>query len=380
MKIARTTEKEIQDLSDILGEVRRLSQLLSGPISRRLSDVNFEEEEMTLFGSDIRTDDPEQCLRDLVRHIASLNWEKVLMNCLVMLDNCTDPNQDTLEHSPEIMEGLELLKEKRNSVTLTEALLAARTYINEPEHQHSQTTFTLIKSKMDAALEGRTPKVFLSLSNGSIHPAFRIGNQTFSLHVFRDKDMDQKEQMNWHANMLRSAFGLERVNNDRDVLRSLFGDNEPIGEMQESKEKEALSAQTNFDNTMMVSLNFPINVTDLGEDAPRKDERYIAESNDIMGMIAFGRTKAEAIDELNKSMKLKILYDLGVPELMFDQAIGTPPTGEEMLHIIESMLFDQMSIGGVFPDTTEKVREIILRAGGPQSWEPSALGFKKETK
>lgn len=78
----------------------------------RLEDINFEEDEYHIFGRNIRTDDPEKCLRDLMGYLASIH-QRILMNCSVMLEQCTDPALDHLDHSADIREGLELLKAKR---------------------------------------------------------------------------------------------------------------------------------------------------------------------------------------------------------------------------------------------------------------------------
>lgn len=72
-----------------------------------------------------------------------------------------------------------------------------------------------------------TPKVFLTKFNGRINVAFRIDNQTFTLNMIRDEEMPEKEQTNWLANMLRSAFRQERASPENDPLLSMFNDNEP---------------------------------------------------------------------------------------------------------------------------------------------------------
>ena len=237
MQVGRTSQEEIQSLSDLFQELEQLSHSMESWSYKGFDSIDFKEEEYQIFGSHIRTTDPERALRDLVHYITHrLNWQRVLLNCLVMLEQCTDPSKDVLDHSPEIREGLELLKEKQNGLGLTKALMAAREYINEPEHQHSQSTFSKIIGRIDAALKGDRPKVFLTKTLGDIHPAFRIGNQTFTLGVMRDPEMDPKEQANWHANMLRSAFGLERVKAEDDVLLSMFNDNEPLEDVQETQD------------------------------------------------------------------------------------------------------------------------------------------------
>lgn len=91
----------------------------------------------------------------------------------------------------------------------------------------TEKMIALTKKTKPKEREIPTPKVFLTKFNGRINVAFRIGHQTFTLDMIRDDEMPEKEQANWLANMLRSAFRQERVTPENDSLLSMFNDNEP---------------------------------------------------------------------------------------------------------------------------------------------------------
>lgn len=145
-----------------------------------------------------------------------------------------------------------------------------------------------------------------------------------------------------------------------------------------NEQEQLNAANSNFHDTIMVSVNFPITVTDHREDAPA-ESRFIAQVNGMQGMVVSGHTRGQALQELHTSLIVKMHHDYGLQGQLLDRITGTPPTAEEMLHMIESMLFDHYAVQGLMPTTVERAKQIILRSGGPQGWSPQDLGFDPET-
>lgn len=141
-------------------------------------------------------------------------------------------------------------------------------------------------------------------------------------------------------------------------------------------EQEIKKAEDNSNNTILLNISFPISVSDHGESF--KDDRFSAQVTTPKGLVAFGETREQAILELHKSLMVKVHHDYGLNDQLFKAGSGSPPTAEEMMHMIESMLFDAYYVKSAMPSTQEKARSLILRMGGPKHWDPTSLGFKGE--
>lgn len=104
MKLARTSEEEVNTLLSILNEVEQFAD--------DLKTYNFEDiclgDYPTLKKFD--ADTPETFLEDLVRYISGIHFSRILWNTLTMLNNCADLSKNTLEFSPEITKALELVE------------------------------------------------------------------------------------------------------------------------------------------------------------------------------------------------------------------------------------------------------------------------------
>lgn len=106
MKLAKTSHEEIDTLFNVLNEV--------GWLHKELKHTDFEDIDFSEFEILSKFDkNPEDFLKELVRHLASINFQRIIWNCRTLLDNCADPNLSHLDFSPEIKAGLELL-EKQN--------------------------------------------------------------------------------------------------------------------------------------------------------------------------------------------------------------------------------------------------------------------------
>lgn len=128
----------------------------------------------------------------------------------------------------------------------------------------------------------------------------------------------------------------------------------------------------NIERNLLVSLIFPVIVSEI--DDGHKD-RFLAEAIGTIGGSEWGKTEQEAVDALHQAIVTKLHRCHSIPTI--DRITGTPPTAEEMMHMVESMLFDHHTVGGLMPSTLENARVMLLRAGGPQNWKPEQLGFKE---
>lgn len=115
MKVAKTNREEINALYSVLNELEWLHKELQ---RGEFQDVDWENFEILPKlglvkdrGLDLEVDrTPEYFLEDLLRHISSIHFQRILTNLEVLLDNCADPDQHALEFKPNIAKGLELLQ------------------------------------------------------------------------------------------------------------------------------------------------------------------------------------------------------------------------------------------------------------------------------
>ncbi|MEJ8598528.1 hypothetical protein JSO62_07465 [Riemerella anatipestifer] len=109
MKVTKTTQEEISKLNLLLNEIEWLSNdFRSGKDFSNLEWEGYKRLE------ELPKDDAEEFLKVLCHKIAVNHFQRVLMNCSVLLENCADENEETLEFNPEIklgFEAVELLKE-----------------------------------------------------------------------------------------------------------------------------------------------------------------------------------------------------------------------------------------------------------------------------
>lgn len=123
---------------------------------------------------------------------------------------------------------------------------------------------------------------------------------------------------------------------------------------------------------LLVSIVFPISIDDVDDG---EENRYFAQAMGTIGCSEWGKTEQEAVDALHQAIVAK-LYDKHHIQ-MLDRITGTPPTAEEMMHMVESMLFDNCAHGTINQDTLDDARAMLLRAVGPQSHSWNELGLKE---
>lgn len=112
MKLSKSTESEIDRIVDILNEFESLREHLS---FSNLEDVDHSEFEILNF----KNKDSEETLEYILKLIDSSKIRKALFNLSTLLENCADPECDTLEFNKDITRGLELLElEKQGKLTI----------------------------------------------------------------------------------------------------------------------------------------------------------------------------------------------------------------------------------------------------------------------
>lgn len=104
LKLAKTSQAEIDSLFAILNEAEWLKKELQNNF---LEDIDFSEFEIM---QSFDRENTEQFLTDFVSHLSSIHFQRILFNCQTLLDNCADPDLDTLDFNKDIKRGLELLE------------------------------------------------------------------------------------------------------------------------------------------------------------------------------------------------------------------------------------------------------------------------------
>lgn len=106
LKLAKTSQAEIERLLDALNEVEWLAKELG---RSHLSGIEFDGEDYPML-SKFDKNDPEMFLEQLARHLSGIHFQRILWNALTLLENCADPDLDTLDFNKDIKRGLELLE------------------------------------------------------------------------------------------------------------------------------------------------------------------------------------------------------------------------------------------------------------------------------
>jgi len=102
IKVGKTTTEEIKSVMDFFNELSWLSD--------EMNDFDFDDVDINADFSILSNFDkkhPENFIKDIADHAKSLFYERVLINCQVLLDNVVDPNLTHLDWKPELKELLE---------------------------------------------------------------------------------------------------------------------------------------------------------------------------------------------------------------------------------------------------------------------------------
>lgn len=113
MKLSKSTEKEIDRIVDLLNELDNLKDDL---LHKSIDDVDQSYYEIL----HIKNKDSQEVLEHILRAIEGTNLRKALFNLSTLLENCADPECDTLEFNKDIKRGLELLElEKQDKLLIS---------------------------------------------------------------------------------------------------------------------------------------------------------------------------------------------------------------------------------------------------------------------
>lgn len=114
MKLAKTNEKEIDSLMDVLNEIEQINKHMEydGEYWEEFKNELDSEKESFPICCELASccKSKDQFYRLVFNHLSGIHFQRILWNCSTMLENCADPNSDHLDFKPEIKAGLELLK------------------------------------------------------------------------------------------------------------------------------------------------------------------------------------------------------------------------------------------------------------------------------
>ncbi|MGB8706238.1 MAG: hypothetical protein WCD31_14525 [Gillisia sp.] len=149
MKLARTNEKEINSLLRILTELEDLYKY--DLKNMHFENVDFSEYEIL---KNLRRDNTEDFLDDLIQHLAGIHFQRILWNCDTMLRNCSDPDLSYLDFSPEIKKGLSVLEALKDQKEL-EDLFAKNADVYAGEIDQQVMSFQNFKDLIEKLLNSK---------------------------------------------------------------------------------------------------------------------------------------------------------------------------------------------------------------------------------
>jgi len=105
MKLAKIKKSEIDKLLTILSEMQAFHKHDS---HYEIEDVEWSEYNLL---SNMNKANYEELFKDVCAYVSGLRFEQAVFNLLTLLDNCADPDSDTLDFHPDIKKALEMFKE-----------------------------------------------------------------------------------------------------------------------------------------------------------------------------------------------------------------------------------------------------------------------------
>jgi len=118
MKLAITSSDEIMQLLQFLNDCECLREDLQ---NKEPKDIDFSEYKILGKGFFFSKDDYEDLLSSVLHYVDNIHFHRILWNADVLLKNCADLSIDTLDFSPDIKRGLELVElEKNHKITIND--------------------------------------------------------------------------------------------------------------------------------------------------------------------------------------------------------------------------------------------------------------------
>jgi len=110
LKLARATEKEIDDLWQFLNELTSLNNNIQ---MEHLGSIDWDEYEIL---SDFDHESYDTFMCDVVEYLSGLRHDKILFNLTTLMENCADLKSDVLDFNKEIKEGMELYENRKEEI------------------------------------------------------------------------------------------------------------------------------------------------------------------------------------------------------------------------------------------------------------------------
>ena len=112
LKLSKTNEQEIDKLRDVLNEIQQITKHCDyEDYDDFKSEILGDEDFFSVSSKYIKEYDNYQGFwMVMMKHLCSIHFQRILMNCSTMLDNCADPNISHLDFNSDIKKGLELLE------------------------------------------------------------------------------------------------------------------------------------------------------------------------------------------------------------------------------------------------------------------------------
>lgn len=119
MKIAVTNKEEIEGLMKLCTELERFGDQYSPFFPAEdceLVELDIDAEHFPILSRlKQESDNMMEFIIRVFKEFKEIHHWRILFNCLTLLENCADPNSDTLEYNKDITEALELMEKLKNA-------------------------------------------------------------------------------------------------------------------------------------------------------------------------------------------------------------------------------------------------------------------------
>ena len=112
MKLAKTNQKEIDSLLDILNELESIRKYhYVHEYDDMIDEIDENKESFPILsGITDNKDLPQEFWMKVINQLTSIHFQRILLNCMTLIENCADPDKSHLDFNPDIKKGLELLE------------------------------------------------------------------------------------------------------------------------------------------------------------------------------------------------------------------------------------------------------------------------------
>lgn len=108
MKLIKATKDDIKEVFEILTEFEKFNKKA---LRHCLENVSSSPKDWPTLDSVLQqSDNAEEAIQLISEKIASIPWLKCMLNLGTLLNNCADPNEETLALKPEIKQALDYVQ------------------------------------------------------------------------------------------------------------------------------------------------------------------------------------------------------------------------------------------------------------------------------